>query len=42
MGPYDSESEARSALEIAAARNKAADNEDDEDDDWGETPSWKK
>ena len=42
MGPYASESEARSALEIAAARNKAADNEDDEDDDWGETPSWKK
>ena len=42
MGPYDSESEARSALKIAAARNKSADNEDDEDDDWGETPSWKK
>lgn len=42
MGPYESESEARAALNIAAARNKSADNEDDKDDDWGETPSWEK
>lgn len=42
MGPYDSAAEARDALTIAAARNQAADNEDDEDDDWGQAPSWKK
>lgn len=42
MGPYDSEAEARAALEIAAARNQSADNEDDKDDDWGKAPSWEK
>lgn len=35
MGPYDSEEEARSALEIAAERTKAADAEDAAEDDWG-------
>ena len=42
MGPYDSEAEARAALEIASARNQSADNEEEEDADWGATPSWEK
>ena len=35
MGPYDSEEEARAAMEKVAERNKAADDWDEEDDDWG-------
>ena len=37
MGPYDTREEAAHALDIAAARNAAA---DEEDDDWGEPASW--
>lgn len=33
MGPYDSEAEARGAIDIAAARNETADDWDDEDKD---------
>ncbi len=36
MGPYDSEAEARAAMERVAARNNAADDWDEKDDDWGE------
>lgn len=35
MGPYDSAEEASHALEIAKARNKAADAQDAADEDWG-------
>ena len=42
MGPYATREEAESALQIAAQRNKSADNEDEADDNWGETPSWEK
>ncbi|MFW9253672.1 SPOR domain-containing protein [Corynebacterium amycolatum] len=35
MGPYDSEEEARAAMEKVAERNKAADDWDEEGDDWG-------
>ncbi|MEJ5920219.1 SPOR domain-containing protein [Corynebacterium sp. H78] len=35
MGPYDSEAEARAAMERVAARNEAADDWDEEDDEWG-------
>ncbi|MDT9409249.1 hypothetical protein [Corynebacterium rouxii] len=34
MGPYASAEEARHALDIAEARNKAADTEDEKDDEW--------
>jgi len=40
MGPYDTREEAAGALERAAARNAAADAEDEADDDWGEPASW--
>ncbi|APT91022.1 hypothetical protein CSPHI_08210 [Corynebacterium sphenisci DSM 44792] len=36
MGPYDTEAEARAALERVQARNAAADEWDEADDDWGE------
>ncbi|OSQ03025.1 hypothetical protein [Corynebacterium diphtheriae] len=34
MGPYASAEEARHALEIAQARNEAADAEDEKDEEW--------
>ena len=40
MGPYDTREEAEAALQIAAQRNKQADNEDERDDNWGAAPSW--
>ncbi|MDO4609053.1 SPOR domain-containing protein [Corynebacterium sp.] len=36
MGPYDSEAEARAAMQRVAQRNAAADEWDERDDDWGE------
>lgn len=42
MGPYATREEAESALQIAAQRNKSADNQDEADDNWGEAPSWEK
>ncbi|AHI23246.1 hypothetical protein [Corynebacterium vitaeruminis] len=35
MGPYDTREEAAHALDIAKARNAAADAKDEADDDWG-------
>ncbi|QGU05081.1 hypothetical protein [Corynebacterium comes] len=40
MGPYDTREEAAHALEAAAARNAAADAEDNSEDDWGKPASW--
>ena len=37
MGPYDSENEAKHALEIAHQRAKEADSWDEKDDNWGES-----
>ncbi|PRQ10403.1 hypothetical protein C1Y63_11600 [Corynebacterium sp. 13CS0277] len=42
MGPYDTEAEAKEALQIAAQREEAAEAYDAEDDNWGEAPSWEK
>lgn len=42
MGPYDTKEEAAKALETAAARTSAADQDDNEDDDWGKPASWEK
>ena len=42
MGPYDTEEEARHAMDIAERRNREADSFDRENDSWGETPSWDK
>lgn len=42
MGPYDSEAEARNAIDIAQQRNKAAEVEEEADDNWGEPASWEK
>ena len=39
MGPYASEAEARAAMDRVAARNRAADDWDEEDDDWGKPPA---
>lgn len=39
MGPYASEAEARAAMEKVAARNEAADDWDEKDDDWGKPPA---
>lgn len=36
MGPYDSEAEAHDALKLAHERNKQADAQDEEDDNWGQ------
>ncbi|MCK7636579.1 hypothetical protein [Corynebacterium pygosceleis] len=40
MGPYDSEDEARHAMDTAKQRNREADALDREDDSWGAAPSW--
>ncbi|MEZ2120868.1 hypothetical protein QWU43_01445 [Corynebacterium sp. CCM 9204] len=42
MGPYDSEDEARQALDIAERRTREADSFDREDESWGVAPSWEK
>ncbi|WIM70172.1 hypothetical protein QP028_12765 [Corynebacterium suedekumii] len=42
MGPYDTREEAARALEVAEARNAAADAEDQADEDWGKPASWEK
>lgn len=42
MGPYDSREEAAAALATAEARNKAAEDYDAEDDNWGVKPAWEK
>lgn len=42
MGPYDSEAEARNAIDIAQQRNRAAEAEEEADDNWGEPASWEK
>ena len=42
MGPYDTREEAEHALEKAAERNKQAEAQDEEDDDWGQPASWEK
>lgn len=42
MGPYDTEAEARDALKVARERTKAADAAEEEEDDWGVEPSWKR
>lgn len=42
MGPYATEAEARNALAVAKNRNKAADTEDEADEEWGVPPAWKK
>lgn len=42
MGPYDTEAEAKNAMEIAKQRNEQADRAEDEDDNWGEPASWDK
>ncbi|WP_246389016.1 hypothetical protein [Corynebacterium incognita] len=42
MGPYDSEAEARNAIDIAQQRNKAAEAEEEADDNWGEPASWER
>ncbi|AWB81507.1 hypothetical protein C3B44_03345 [Corynebacterium yudongzhengii] len=36
MGPYATREQAENALKIVQARNKAADAEDEKDDDWGD------
>lgn len=35
LGPYDTREEAEHALEIAQARNRAADAYDEKENDWG-------
>jgi hypothetical protein len=42
MGPYDSEQAAREALETAQARTEAADEYDEQGDNWGKPASWEK
>lgn len=42
MGPYDSKELAENAFEIAKKRNDAADQAEDEDDDWGQPADWEK
>lgn len=42
MGPYDTHAEALNALRIAEARTAAADDAEEDDDDWGEPASWEK
>ncbi|APT85151.1 hypothetical protein [Corynebacterium aquilae] len=42
MGPYDTEAEAREALEIAEKRVEEAEAYDEAGEDWGEKPSWEK
>lgn len=42
MGPYESEAEARKAIDIANERNKAAEAAEEADDNWGEPASWEK
>ncbi|MBV7295813.1 SPOR domain-containing protein [Corynebacterium sp. TAE3-ERU12] len=38
MGPYDTEKEARHAMDRVKANNEAADDWDEADDNWGEPP----
>ena len=42
MGPYDTEAQARSALDIAAQQTAEADRQDEADEDWGTPPAWQK
>lgn len=42
MGPYDTEAEARQALDTAAKRTEAADVKEAEEEDWGKPPAWEK
>ena len=42
MGPYDTEAEARQALDTAAKRTEAADAKEAEEEDWGKPPAWEK
>lgn len=42
MGPYDSKELAENAFEIAKKRNDAADQAEDDGDDWGRPASWEK
>lgn len=39
MGPYATEAEARAAMKRVAARNEAADDWDEEDEEWGKPPA---
>lgn len=42
MGPYDSKELAENAFEIARKRNDAADEAEEDDDDWGQPAAWEK
>lgn len=42
MGPYDSKELAENAFEIAKKRNDAADQAEDDEDDWGQPADWEK
>ena len=42
MGPYDNKELAENAFEIARRRNDAADEAEEDDDDWGQPAAWEK